>query len=44
MTLFHGYDPAGKGKNGVAAIRVVYDKPEILAKWTVRGCRGTVLA
>lgn len=36
MTLFLGYDPGGKGKNGVAAIRVVSDTPEVVAKGTVR--------
>ena len=36
MTLFLGYDPGGKGKNGVAVIRVVSDVPEVVAKATVR--------
>lgn len=36
MTLFLGYDPGGKGKNGVAAIRVISDVPEVVAKATVR--------
>lgn len=36
MTLFLGYDPGGKGKNGVAAIQVVSDMPKIVDKATVR--------
>ncbi|MDF3351929.1 hypothetical protein HKX17_17665 [Sulfitobacter sp. KE34] len=36
MTLFLGYDPGGKGKNGVAAIQVISDTPKILDKATVR--------
>ena len=36
MTLFLGYDPGGKGKNGVAAIRVVSDVTEVVDKATVR--------
>ncbi|RYG89979.1 DUF429 domain-containing protein [Loktanella sp. IMCC34160] len=36
MTLFLGYDPGGKGRNGVAAIREISDAPEVVAKATVR--------
>jgi predicted nuclease with RNAse H fold len=36
MTVFLGYDPGGKGKNGVAAIRVISNEPEVVAKATVR--------
>lgn len=36
MALFLGYDPGGKGKNGVAAIQVVSDTPKIVDKATVR--------
>ncbi len=36
MTLFLGYDPGGKGKNGVAAIQVVSDAPKVVNKATVR--------
>lgn len=36
MTLFLGYDPGGKGKNGVAAIQVVSDAPKVVDKATVR--------
>ena len=36
MTLFLGYDPGGKGKNGVAAIQVVSDVPKVVDKATVR--------
>lgn len=36
MTLFLGYDPGGKGKNGVAAIKVVSDAPKVVDKATVR--------
>ncbi|OUD08482.1 hypothetical protein BVC71_13360 [Marivivens niveibacter] len=36
MTLFLGYDPGGKGKNGVAAIQVISGEPEVVAKDTVR--------
>ena len=35
MTLFLGYDPGGKGKNGVAAIRMVSNVPEVVEKATV---------
>lgn len=45
MTLFLGYDPGGKGKNGVAAIQVVSDTPTVVDKATVRdAAEGTVLA
>lgn len=36
MTLFLGYDPGGRGKNGVAAIRVVSDMPKVVDKATLR--------
>nr|BAH90598.1 hypothetical protein [uncultured bacterium] len=36
MTLILGYDPGGKGKNGVAAIQVVSDLPKVVDKATVR--------
>lgn len=36
MTLFLGYDPGGKGKNGVAAIQMVSDVPKVVEKATVR--------
>ncbi len=36
MKLFLGYDPGGKGKNGVAAIQVVADVPIVVGKATVR--------
>ncbi|UTH47578.1 hypothetical protein KBW81_12765 [Loktanella salsilacus] len=36
MTLFLGYDPGGKGKNGVAAIRLDSAVPTVVAKATVR--------
>ncbi|MCA0940861.1 hypothetical protein LCM28_13345 [Salipiger pacificus] len=36
MALFLGYDPGGKGKNGVAAIRMVSGIPKIVDKATVR--------
>ena len=36
MALFLGYDPGGKGKNGVAAIQVVSDTPRVLDAATVR--------
>ncbi|MFG6592651.1 MULTISPECIES: hypothetical protein [Sulfitobacter] len=36
MTLFLGYDPGGKGKNGVAAIRIVSNVPKIVDTATVR--------
>jgi predicted nuclease with RNAse H fold len=35
MTLFLGYDPGGKGKNGVAAVQVVLDVPKLVDKATV---------
>ncbi|MFD1156322.1 hypothetical protein [Roseovarius aestuarii] len=35
MTLFLGYDPGGKAKNGVAAIRLNSDAPEIVETATV---------
>jgi predicted nuclease with RNAse H fold len=35
MTLFLGYDPGGKSKNGVAAIRVASDAIEVLETATV---------
>ncbi len=35
MALFLGYDPGGKAKNGVAAIRVVSDAIEVLKTATV---------
>lgn len=43
MTLFLGYDPGGKGKNGVAAIRVVSDVPEVVATATVRDAAEALL-
>ena len=36
MKLFLGYDPGGKGKNGVAAIQVISDTPKVVDKATVR--------
>lgn len=36
MTLFLGYDPGGKDKNGVAAIQVLSDTPKVVDKATVR--------
>ncbi|OOY31110.1 hypothetical protein [Thioclava sp. F36-6] len=36
MALFLGYDPGGKGKNGVAAIQVGSDVPDVVDKATVR--------
>lgn len=35
MTLFLGYDPGGRAKNGVAAIRFIADAPEIVETATV---------
>jgi hypothetical protein len=35
MTVFLGYDPGGKGKNGVAAIQLVSNAPKVVAKATV---------
>ncbi|WP_417271718.1 DUF429 domain-containing protein [Celeribacter halophilus] len=35
MTVFLGYDPSGKGKNGVAAIQLVSNAPKVVAKATV---------
>jgi hypothetical protein len=35
MSLFLGYDPGGKAKNGVAAIRLASDSIEILNTATV---------
>lgn len=35
MALFLGYDPGGKTKNGVAAIRLVIDTPEVVETATV---------
>lgn len=35
MTVFLGYDPGGKGKNGVAAIQLVSNAPKVIAKATV---------
>ncbi|WP_416883156.1 hypothetical protein [Marivita sp.] len=36
MTLFLGYDPSEKGKNGVAAIQVVSNVPKVADTATVR--------
>lgn len=36
MTLFLGYDPGGKGKNGVAAVQIDSDALKIVDKATVR--------
>lgn len=36
MTVFLGYDPGGKDKNGVAAIQMVSDAPKVVGKATVR--------
>jgi predicted nuclease with RNAse H fold len=36
MTLFLGYDPGGKGKNGVAAIQMASEAPKVVDKATVR--------
>lgn len=36
MTVFLGYDPGGKGKNGVAAIQMVSSVPKLVGKATVR--------
>jgi hypothetical protein len=30
VALFLGYDPGGKSKNGVAAIRLISDAPEVV--------------
>lgn len=35
MTLYLGYDPGGKGKNGVAALRVTPDRVEVVASETL---------
>lgn len=36
MTLFLGYDPGGKGKNGVAAVQLISGAPKVLDRATVR--------
>ncbi|CUJ88703.1 MAG: DUF429 domain-containing protein [Shimia thalassica] len=43
MALFLGYDPGGKAKNGVAAISLESDVPEVVATATVRDASEALL-